>query len=479
MSKQSDQNNQNQRYLSRRSFLSKSVLLGAAAGVAGYTGAFADAISAPLQKQDQSLPPQGHYLIKNAYVLTMDAKLGDLPQGDVLVQNGEIKQVGQQLSANGAEVIQGEGMIVMPGLVETHWHLWTSLLRSMAGDREGRGYFDITRTVGQHYTPESIYAATRLGIAEAIHSGISTLHDWSHNARGPAFAEASLQALREAGIRGRYSLGVPAGKGGLVDLQLLERLKQDWPRLASDILHLGLAWPGINDRKEQGIRELKLAQQLGIPVSVHASKAGVISGLMQEDLLVKGMQLIHCKDATLSEIQGIAKAGAVASLSPFSELRIGYGIPPVKELLDAGVTIGISADTTTLTGNADLFAVLKILLNLANALNRSEFALSAKRTLEIGTIEGARSLGLSDHIGSLTPGKRADLIMLSTNALNMGYVTEPHQLIVEAAQPANVHTVMVDGRILKRNYTLTHLNKDKILAEAKDEFEKIMKKSGW
>ncbi|WP_237717833.1 amidohydrolase family protein [Pontibacter sp. BAB1700] len=139
----------------------------------------------------------------------------------------------------------------------------------------------------------------------------------------------------------------------------------------------------------------------------------------------------------------------------------------------------MSADTTTLTGNADLFAVLKILLNLANALNRSEFALSAKRTLEIGTIEGARSLGLSDHIGSLTPGKRADLIMLSTNALNMGYVTEPHQLIVEAAQPANVHTVMVDGRILKRNYTLTHLNKDKILAEAKDEFEKIMKKSGW
>ncbi|WP_299990084.1 amidohydrolase family protein [uncultured Pontibacter sp.] len=478
MSAQPDQNDKNRHGISRRSFLGRSILLGAA-GVAGYTNAFADTISAPLQKRDLNLPPQGHYLIKNTYVLTMDAKLGDLKQGDVLVQGGEIKQVGQQLRAAGAEVIQGEGMIVMPGLVETHWHLWTSLLRSMAGDREGRGYFDITRTVGQHHTPESMYAATRLAIAEAIHSGITTLHDWSHNARGPAFAEASLQALREAGIRGRYSLGVPAGKGGVVDLQLLERLKKNWPKLASDTLHLGVAWPGINDRKEQGIKELKLAQQLGIPVSVHASRAGVISGLMRENLLAEGMQLIHCKDATLSEIQGIAKAGAVASLSPFSELRIGYGIPPVKELLDTGVTIGISADTTTLTGNADLFAALKILLNLANALNRSEFALSAKRTLEIGTIEGARSLGLSDHIGSLTPGKRADLIMLSTNALNLSYVTEPYQLIVEAAQPANVHTVMIDGRILKRNHTLTHLKKDKIMAEAKAEFGKIMSKSGW
>jgi 5-methylthioadenosine/S-adenosylhomocysteine deaminase len=473
-----DQNDQNQSRISRRSFLGKSVLLGAA-GVAGYTGAFARATEPRVPPQDQGLPPQGHYLIKNAYVLTMDANLGDLKQGDVLVQQGEIKQVGQNLNANGAEVLAGEGMIVMPGLVETHWHLWTSLLRSMAGDTEDRGYFAITRTIGPHYTPESMYAASRLAIAEAISSGITTLHDWSHNARSLAFAEASLQALREAGIRGRYSLGAPAGKGNAVDLHLLERLKKDWAKLASETLHLGLAWQGINDRREQGIKELKTARQLGIPVSVHASKAGVISGLMQEKLLYKGMQLIHCKDATLPEVQGIAKAGAVASLSPFSELRIGYGIPPVKELLDAGVTLGISVDTTTLTGNADLFSALKMLLNLANALHRNEFALSAKRTLEIGTLEGARSLGLAEQTGSLSPGKRADLIMLSTNTLNVGYVTAPHQLIAEAMQPANVHTVMIDGRIVKRNYVLTHLNKEKIVAEAKTEFERVMQKSGW
>jgi 5-methylthioadenosine/S-adenosylhomocysteine deaminase len=200
---------------------------------------------------------------------------------------------------------------------------------------------------------------------------------------------------------------------------------------------------------------------------------------MREQLLTKGMQLIHCKDATVSEIQGIAKAGATVSLSPFSELRIGYGIPPIKELLDAGITLGISVDTTTLTGNADLFAALKVFLNLANALNRDEFALSAKSMLEIGTIEGAHSLGLSELTGSLSPGKRADLIMLSTDSLNLGYVTAPHQLVVEAMQPTNVHTVMIDGRILKRNHQLTHLNKEKIIAKAKTEFERVIKKSGW
>lgn len=464
--------------MSRRRFLGSSMLLGAA-GVAAYTGVLAQAKQHQKPEQHQKLPPQGHYLIKNAYVLTMDPQLGDLRQGDVLVQDGEIQQVGQNLRAAGAEILKGEGMIVMPGLVETHWHLWTSLLRSMAGDEKGRGYFDVTRKVGQYYTPESMYIATKLALAEAIDSGITTVHDWNHNVRGPAFAQASLRAHREAGIRGRYSLGVPTGEGGVVDLQLLERLQQNWPAYASDMLHLSLAWPGIMGRSETGLKELAKARQLGLPVSVHASKAGVISGLAQAGALAKGMQIIHCKDATTSEINSLVKAGAVVSLSPFSELRIGYGIPPVKELLDAGATIGVSADTTTLTGNADLFSVMKVFLNLANALNRSEFALSAKRTLQIGTLEGARSLGLAAQTGSLTPGKRADLIMVSANALNLSYVTNPYHLMVEAAQPANVHTVLLNGRVLKRNHQLTHLNKEQILTAAKQEFQQLMEKSGW
>ncbi|WP_162052603.1 amidohydrolase family protein [Pontibacter pamirensis] len=483
MSPQSDKHSNPKKYsissISRRKFLGSSLALGAA-GFAGYTGAFAQAAKPSTPQASRNLPAQGHYLIKNAYVLTMDPAQGEFKSADVLIRDGEIKQVGQNLSSTGAEVLDGEGKIVMPGLVETHWHMWTSLLRSMAGNVKGRGYFAVTRDVGQHYTAESMYVATKLALAEAINSGITTVHDWSHNVRNREFAEASLRALREAGIRGRYSLGMPAGQDAKpVDLQLLEKLHSRWPAYANDLLHLGLAWEGITDRLETGTKEVNIARQLGIPVSVHASSAGVISGLAKAGLLAEGMQIIHCKDATPAEIKSIVQAGAVVSLSPFSELRIGYGIPPIKELLDAGATIGLSADTTTLSGNADLFAVMKVFLNLANALDRSEFYLTAKRALEKGTIEGARSLGIANRTGSLTPGKRADLVMLSTNALNLGYVTDPSSIVVEAAQPANVHTVLIDGRILKRNYELTHLDKEEIIKDAKAEFQHLMKKSGW
>lgn len=477
--KHADPQNHSKRSISRRKFLGGSLALGAA-GFAGYTGAFAQAAKPLKPKANRSLPEQGHYLIKNAYVLTMDPALGEFKSADILIRDGEIKQVGPNLSSSGAEVMDGEGKIAMPGLVETHWHMWTSLLRSMAGNVKGRGYFDVTREVGQHYTAESMYAATKLALAEAINSGITTVHDWSHNVRNPEFAEASLRALTEAGVRGRYSLGVPTGQDAKpVDLQLLENLHSNWPAYANDLLHLGLAWEGIDGRLETGKKEVSIARQLGIPVSIHASSAGVISGLAKEGLLAEGMQIIHCKDATVAEIKSMVQAGAVVSLSPFSELRIGYGIPPVKELLDAGATIGLSADTTTLSGNADLFAVMKVFLNLANALDKSEFYLSAKKTLEKGTIEGARSLGIANRTGSLTPGKRADLIMLSTNALNMGYVTDPASIVVEAAQPANVHTVLIDGRILKRNSALTHLAKEEIIKDAKEEFQRLMQKSGW
>ncbi|RDV12008.1 amidohydrolase [Pontibacter diazotrophicus] len=483
MSQQPDKHSDPKKYIkrniSRRKFLGGSLALGAA-GCAGYTGAFAQAAKSSNPQADTSLPVQGHYLIKNAYVLTMDPALGEFKSADVLIRDGEIKQVRPNLSSTGAEVLDGEGKIVMPGLVETHWHMWTSLLRSMAGNVKGRGYFAIIRDVGQHYTAESMYAATKLALAEAINSGITTVHDWSHNVRSPEFAEASLRALREAGVRGRYSLGVPAGEGAKqLDLQLLENLHSNWPNDANRLLHLGMAWAGIENRMDTGIKEVTKARQLGIPVSVHASSAGVISGLAKAGLLAEGMQIIHCKDATAAEIKSIVQAGAVVSLSPFSELRIGYGIPPVKELLDAGATIGLSADTTTLSGNADLFAVMKVFLNLANALDRSEFYLTAKGALGKGTIEGARSLGIANRTGSLTPGKRADLIMLSTNALNLGYVTDPSSIVVEAAQPANVHTVLIDGRILKRNYELTHLNKEAMIEEAKEEFQHLMQKSGW
>src|SRR6185295_11480735 len=133
---------------------------------------------------------------------------------------------------------------------------------------------------------------------------------------------------------------------------------------------------------------------------------------------------------------------------------------------DAGARLGVSVDTTVLTGDASLFGVLKLMRNIENAKSHDEFKLGAKRALELGTIEGARSLGIDDRVGSLKPGKRADVIMISTNSVNLGVFTDPAHLVVEAVQPANVDTVIVDGRVLKRAGRLTSLPVDQVLKDA-------------
>ena len=129
------------------------------------------------QQPADAMTGRREYLIRNAYVLTMDAAVGDVAGGDVHVRDGAVAAVGRALEAPDAEIIDGNGMLVLPGFVETHWHVWTGLLRSLAGDRQEHGYFPTSRTVGAFYSADDMYAAGRLAAAEAIHSGITFLHD--------------------------------------------------------------------------------------------------------------------------------------------------------------------------------------------------------------------------------------------------------------------------------------------------------------
>ena len=189
--------------------------------VAG-AGSVALSASAPAGAQNAAaqtarrLPARSEFVIRNAHVLTMDAGLGDVPGGDVHVRNGEIVAVGRGLKAPGATVIDGRTTIVMPGLVDTHWHMWTTFLRCMAGDRMEDGYFPVTTAYGQAMNPEDMYRSTRLAAAEAIYSGTTTVNDECHNVRSFEHAAADISALREIGVRGRWSFGayrgIPAGQ---------------------------------------------------------------------------------------------------------------------------------------------------------------------------------------------------------------------------------------------------------------------------
>jgi cytosine/adenosine deaminase-related metal-dependent hydrolase len=186
----------------------------------------------------------------------------------------------------------------------------------------------------------------------------------------------------------------------------------------------------------------------------------------QAPYLGKDMILIHMLAATAEEAKLVAASGASISASPGSELRIGYGLTKACEFMDAGINVCVSVDTAPLTGNCHMFGILKLLRNAENAKALNEFKLSTRRAVEMGTIHGARALGIDQNVGSLTPGKRADLLMIRTDVITMGVYSDPTRAVVEAAEPSNVDTVVIDGRILKRAGKLTTLDPERIVADA-------------
>ena len=464
--------------LDRRAFLHGALAVAAAGGMA----VPGDRLLA--QTRRNMMPQADEILIRNAYVMTMDAALGDVPNADVHVRAGSIVAVGERLTAPNAQLLDGAAMIVLPGLVETHWHLWTTLLRSMAGDRDEHGYFPTSRTLGSFYTAADMYASARLAAAEAVHSGITFVHDWCHNVRDPEFAESDLRALREAGLRARFSYGTPTGQANsaTIDLDDLGRLHERWAEYSNGgLLSLGLAWRGASG--PASMMDYAAARELGLPVSVHANNfqasAGGIAALAAQNLLGPHVQVIHAIWSSPEEIRALAASGASVSLSPFTELRIGFGFPLTGDFLAAGVPVGLSVDTPALSGNSDMFSIMKAVQNIENGRSRNEFKLPARRVLELATIEGARSMGIDSAVGSLVPGKRADLIMVNTRHVNLGVFSDPAHMLVEAAQPANVDTVLIDGRIVKRGGELVGLDAGAIIDEAAAALAAVRRRAGW
>jgi 5-methylthioadenosine/S-adenosylhomocysteine deaminase len=426
-------------------------------------------------------------VIRGGLVLTMDSA-GDIAGADVHIRDGVIAAVGKNLDVPGAEVIDASGKIVAPGFVDTHWHLWNTLLRGLSDGSGRAGYFKTCVELGRRFLPADTYAGTQLACAEAIDAGITTVHDWAHNIRGPDWAQAGLRSLAESGLRARFSYGYETGHPNdrLMALDDLAQVAARWPAYsAGGRIHLGMAWRG-NGGSNPAMRvaptlyraEIEAARGLGLPVTVHAcgprAAAGQVAAYAADGLLGSDLQLVHLNSASPREIALAAAHGTPVTVSPFTELQIGYGQPVTAGLLAAGLATGLSVDTTMLSGNADMFAIMKVTQACANALAYDEFALGARDVLRLATIEGARTLGLGSVTGSLTAGKRADVIIVSVDAPNIGVLTDPARLLVTAAHPGNVDTVIADGRPLKRDGVLTGYDIAEVTRSARDALSGVL-----
>jgi cytosine/adenosine deaminase-related metal-dependent hydrolase len=476
--------------ISRRSVLAGTTTLGAASLFPKRT--LAQAGSAPVSRAADrpaaTLPTRGEFVVRGAHVLTMDPAIADLPVGDVHVRDGAIVAVAANVSAPGAEVIDGKGMICMPGFVDTHFHLWTSLLRPvMRQDTPARGYFPVTAKLGPHYTPEDSYRSVRLGLAEALAAGITTTQNWAHNVRSPAHADAEMSAMRDAGMRGRFAYGSPLGDPNdkPMDLADLARAKRDW--VGKDgMLTLGICSRNVgNDPNptrgtvtmEMAKKEWGGARDLGLPITLHTSGPRVTKLLEDNGLLGPDLQLVHPLGLSAEDIATLAKRGVHYSSSPTGELR-RTGNNQVAELLQAGIVTSLSIDHNT-TYNVDCFVCMRMLYTLNWHNSHKPFRLTTKRLVQLFTIDGAKDLGFADKIGSLTPGKRADLLLLRTTDINMSQIGDAYDAVVALAQPINIDTVVVDGRILRRGNKFTGMDHAKVVADATQSVTALQAKAKW
>jgi len=477
----------NEQNIDRRTILKAATAL-AVTGVASSMGCAQPRGSGSTEAR--SLPGRGEFVIRGANILTMDAGIGDFARGDVHVRDGAIVAVAKEIAAPAATVIDAGGMICMPGFIDTHWHLWTSLLRPIVRiDDPKRSYFPVTNAFGRHYTPEDSYRSVRLGLAEGISAGATTVHNWAHNIRSPAHADAELRAMRDMGMRGRLAYGTSQGgpDDQPMDLAGLAKIKREW--LPNDgMLTLGICSRNVGDSTNvlRGNISLEIARQdwggaraLGLPITMHTSGPSPIRFMEDAKLLGPDVQLVHPFLTTAEERQILRKRGVSYSTSPTGESRRSakVGVIQLSELLEAGVKVSISIDHTS--GYAcDYFQCMRILYSLHLHRIGTKPRLTSKRLVQLATLDGAVDLGIADRTGSLTPGKRADIILVRTDDINIAPLSDPYEALVTFAQPRNIDTVIVDGRILQRAGRFTALDYAEVLREATEATTALRARAG-
>jgi len=435
------------------------------------------------------LPQRGEFVVRNAIVISMDATLGDLARGDIHVRNGEIVAVATDVSPPGATAIDARGMIALPGLIDTHNHLWNATCRSTVMEGPQKGYFPTVLALGKEYTPEDTYHGVRLACAELIHSGVTTVHDWAHNIRSPAHADADVRALIDCGIRGRFSYGTYQGgppPDDTMDIADLERMHRGWSAFSNEgLLTLGMASRSVSTSPRGAVtmaaihRDWDAARTLKLPITLHTGGRGIVEILEREGLLGPDVQLINTSNWDEADRARIAKSGAHVSITPHSEMRYSYALPQFLELLKLGLKVSLAMDTAPVAGTMDMFCAMRLMMDTQFVRSRDPMSVTARQVLEMATINGAWDLGIANRTGSLSPGKRADLILVRTIDLNMAPLGDPVTAIVRCAQPANVDTVAVDGRILKQGGRLTALDPSEVVAKATESLDGLKRRAGW
>ncbi|GAS88773.1 amidohydrolase family protein [Mycolicibacterium brisbanense] len=395
-------------------------------------------------------------LLTGGTVISMDPAVGDFGRGDVLIDDGVIVDVAARIDAPDAEVIDATDRIVMPGLVDNHRHTWQTALRGVGADWTFADYLAaIHGTLRPQYLPEDVYLGNLVGRLEALHCGVTTMLDWFHCAQGPEHADAAVAGLREAPGRSIFCYGAAYGTTAPIGVEI-RRVRNGLP--GGGLVTMALGLRGAEDTSIATVAdELALAEELGLRTSVHVASDGTtrpVADLRDHGLLRDTTTFVHANGISDDELRMLADAGSSLSVSPDVELKMGFGWPMTGRALAAGLRPTLSVDDTPAAGG-DMFSTLRTAFAVQRGLDGT---LRAKDLLEFVTIDAARSCGLAERTGSLTPGKDADVVLLRADDVTVFPVSDPAATIVTAGHPGLVDTVLVAGRVVKRDGALVDVD---------------------
>lgn len=432
-------------------------------------------------------------LFTGGTVITMDPAVPDLAAGDVLITGAEIAAVGEDLrrdsvhavAAGSALVVDTRGAIVSPGFVDSHRHAWETQLRRSIPDVTDLGQYVMSTlsAIAPVYTPEDMYTGTRLAALTALDGGITTMLDFSHNARTGAHSDAAIQALIDTGIRGVHASMAP--HFGTWDQQWpadMGRLLDTFQGANDGLVTLRLAALATSEIAgpwvSYGPKLASLAREFGVWTSIDAvfgpSSSEAILQWQEQGILDPTLTLIHSTGLSRQAWEAMGDAGVTVSLAPTSDAQIGLetAIPAVDEALSAGIRPGLSIDVEVALAS-DMFTQMRTLhaiqrMRAANAVYGTEKEpnrISTRDVLDFATLQGANANALGDVTGSLTPGKQADLLIVRADDINNMPLNDAVGTLVLGSDARNIEAVLVAGHARKWAGSLVSVDIDALRAE--------------
>lgn len=432
------------------------------------------------------------YLLADGWIITMNPDRDILQQASLLISGDRIAAIGTRQSLQAAnpeaEVIDCRDSIIMPGMVNTHTHLFQTLLKGLGDDMVLKKWFTcMTGPSAVALTEEDVFAAALHGCVESIRSGVTSLVDFMYAHPRPGLTAKVIEAFELSGIRGHVCRGflttgaehgiprelIETPEAALADArQVIQRYHRPDGRVKVGLAP-SMIW-ALDEKVLRGTRAL--ADETGVLITTHVAETDF--EIAQAQLRFQGSDTeflsdigflgpdvlaVHCVQCSSRDIRALKHHDVRVSHNPCSNLYLASGIPPIPEMLAAGITVGLGSDGPASSNNHNLFQAMKTAALMQKGFHRDPTIMTAEKVMEMATIDGARATGLDHLVGSLEVGKKADVIVIGTDHPAMTPVHHPVSALVYSALGHEVTDVFIDGQAVMRNGTLTRVNQREVL----------------